>query len=164
MSGHSDNEFSIDYDPKSRLSTLSFNAKGIKRRFTGTEEECHEALEALQKGDVVAEQPSGGIKLDQGKPGMYLVPYTAVAEIAKVLDFGAKKYAPGNWAKGIAYSRLISAAERHLGAFKDGEDKDPESSLSHVAHLGCCVLFLMWMVLRRPDLDDRWSKEIECKK
>lgn len=133
--------------------------------YRGTEAECLNYQEACLKKMKQGEEPEvGGLKLDQGKPGMYLLPYAALAEIAKVLDFGAKKYAPGNWAKGINYSRLISAAERHLGAFKDGEDKDPESGLSHIAHLGCCVLFLMWMVLKRPDLDDRWSKELEKEK
>ena len=34
----------------------------------------------------------------------------------RVLEFGAAKYAPRNWEQGIAYSRLFSAAMRHLNA------------------------------------------------
>jgi hypothetical protein len=91
---------------------------------------------------------------------MDLVPYESVAQIAEVLGFGAQKYDAHNWRKGIAMSRLIAAAERHIGQFKDGEDRDPESGLSHLAHAGCCVLFALWMYTNRPDLDDRWKPEV----
>lgn len=102
---------------------------------------------------------SGGNKFDGGKPGMDLVPYDAVVEIAKVLDFGAQKYSPGNWAKGIQTSRLIAALERHIGEFKEGRDIDSESNLSHLAHAGCNILFLIWMMKHRPELDTRWILE-----
>jgi hypothetical protein len=96
-----------------------------------------------------------GEKHDAGKPGMHLLDRHALEEIARVLDFGAQKYAAHNWRGGIAYSRLVAAALRHLHAFNDGEDADPESGLSHLAHLGCCVMFLLNMQKTRPDLDDR---------
>ena len=96
-------------------------------------------------------------KYDTEKVKMELLPSDALEEIAKVLTFGAKKYASWNWAKGLAYSRLTGAALRHLLAWKDGQDKDPETGLSHLAHLGCCVLFLLWMEKHRPDMDDRFK-------
>jgi hypothetical protein len=37
-----------------------------------------------------------------------------------------------------------------------GEDKDPESGLSHLAHLGCCVVFLIWHEKYKKELDDRF--------
>lgn len=96
-----------------------------------------------------------GTKHDQGKPRMELLPMYSLEEIAKVLNFGAQKYDPWNWSKGIAYGRLAGAALRHLAAWLRGKDKDPESGLSHLAHAGCCILFLIWMQEHRPDLDDR---------
>jgi len=98
-----------------------------------------------------------GTKFDQNKPRLELLPSDALIEIAKVLTFGAKKYSSENWRKGINYSRLMGAAMRHLLAWKDGEDKDPESGLTHLAHAGCCVLFLIWMEKNRQDLDDRFK-------
>lgn len=62
-----------------------------------------------------------------------------------------------NWRGGIAYSRLISAAYRHLGAINRGEDIDPESGLPHVYHLACNVMFLSWMMENKPELDDRFK-------
>lgn len=97
----------------------------------------------------------GGLKLDGGKPPMSLLDRHALEQIAMVLRFGAIKYERENWRKGIHYTRLIDAALRHIFAFADGEDRDPESNLSHIAHAGCCILFLLRMIRDRQDLDDR---------
>lgn len=100
----------------------------------------------------------GGVKFDQDKPRMDLLDTGFLEDVASVLGFGAKKYAAHNWRNGISYSRLIGAAMRHLGAINRGEDLDPESGLPHTAHLGCCIMFLNWMMKERTDLDDRWKK------
>jgi hypothetical protein len=103
---------------------------------------------------------SGGVKYDKEKAPMHLLAWEALEQIAKVMGFGATKYAPGNWAKGITQSRLISAALRHVYQYNSGEDKDPESGLSHLAHAACCINMAIWNEMKRPDLDDRWIKEI----
>jgi hypothetical protein len=89
---------------------------------------------------------------------MSLLDRSALEEIAQVLAFGASKYGPDNWRGGIKHRRLIDAALRHLLAISDGEDVDPESGLPHAAHLGCCVMFLLWMQKNRSDLDDRFKQ------
>ncbi|GEM_PF-2681872 len=102
----------------------------------------------------------GGLKYDSEKPPISLVPSEAIVEIAKVLGFGARKYAAHNWRKGILYSRLISAAQRHLLDFNSGKDKDEESGLSHIAHALCCLVFIStFETENRSDLDDRYKKE-----
>ena len=101
---------------------------------------------------------SVAIKHDEEKPPMYLLPSESLEEIAKVLAFGAKKYSAHNWRKGMGWSRLLSAALRHLFAFVRGEDKDPETGLSHLAHAGCCVLFLLWYEQKRKEFDDRYKE------
>lgn len=98
-----------------------------------------------------------GKKLDSEKPRADLLPTAPLLAIAQVLGFGAKKYDAHNWRGGIEYSRLIGAALRHLLAYNDGEDKDPESGLSHLAHLGCCVLFLLEQEAKGTGLDDRYK-------
>jgi len=85
-----------------------------------------------------------------------LDPY-ALAQLAEVLTFGAQKYEAHNWRKGIAYSRLTAAALRHITAFMNGEDRDPETGLPHPAHAMCCMMFLIWMMEQRDDMDDRWK-------
>lgn len=98
-----------------------------------------------------------GVKHDAGKAPLSLMDRYAMEQIGAVLAFGAQKYAAHNWRGGIAYSRLLDAALRHLYAFADGEDLDKESGLPHVAHAGCCIVFLLGMMRHRPDLDDRWT-------
>jgi hypothetical protein len=104
---------------------------------------------------------SQGTKHDQGKPRLELIPSIALFESGKVLAFGANKYSPWNWSKGIVFSRLIGACYRHLAAYNSGEDVDPESGLSHIAHSLCCLYFLVWMAENRPDMDDRIGRGSE---
>lgn len=99
------------------------------------------------------------LKFDSEKAGMDLLPVGAKKAIAEVFDFGAKKYARHNWRNGFNYSRLIAAAERHLDAFNDGEDLDPESGKSHLAHLGCCVMMLLESTIKGYGTDDRYKSE-----
>jgi hypothetical protein len=98
-----------------------------------------------------------GRKDDGGKVNLSLLPFESLIEIGKVLDFGAKKYAAHNWRGGMKWSRLLSAMLRHTFAFIRGEDKDPETGLSHMAHAGCCVLFLLSYVLTANGEDDRFK-------
>lgn len=97
-----------------------------------------------------------GLKYDNDKPPMALLDPNYLEGVAKVLGFGASKYAAHNWRNGIDVSRLVSAAYRHLGAINNGEDIDSESLLPHIYHLGCCTMFLAEM-LKRPKHDDRYK-------
>lgn len=101
---------------------------------------------------------SGGNKLDAGKPPMGLLDSLWLTLVAKVLGFGAKKYAAHNWRKGIELSRIYDGVQRHLTAWNDGEDLDPESGLPHLAHASCGMMFLTKLSTTRPDLDDRYHK------
>ena len=85
---------------------------------------------------------------------MDLLPSEALEEIAKVLGFGAKKYAPNNWRKGFAWSRLLAACFRHLFAYSRGERVDAESGLSHLAHAGAMLLFLLTHEVKGYGEDD----------
>lgn len=99
------------------------------------------------------------LKYDEDKVPLELLAPTALTEIAKVLQFGAKKYSAHNWRKGMKWSRLLGASLRHLFAYIRGEDKDPETGLSHLAHLGCCVMFLLEYQLLGLGTDDRYGSQ-----
>ena len=79
--------------------------------------------------------------------------------IGRVLGMGAAKYDRFNWRSGIVYSRLLSAALRHIFAYLGGEDTDPESGLSHIHHAATNLVFLGQFIEEgRVDLDDRYKK------
>lgn len=86
------------------------------------------------------------MKFDTNKLDWSLIPLDSLEEILKVLEFGKLKYDSWNWADagGFKYTRVTNAMQRHLYAFLRGEDNDPETGLSHIAHLGCNVLFLLY--------------------
>ncbi len=96
-----------------------------------------------------------GTKHDSGKIRFELIPPEALEALASVLTFGAKKYAPWNWAKGFDWSRLYGAAQRHLNAWWSGEQKDPETGYSHLWHGLCCVAFLVVHEMKGLGKDDR---------
>lgn len=82
-------------------------------------------------------------KFDANKNRLELLPVTGLEQIGLAMTFGAKKYADNNWAQGFKWSRLSGSALRHIFAWLRGEDTDPESSLSHLAHAGACILMLL---------------------
>lgn len=96
-----------------------------------------------------------GRKDDGSKAPWHLLPYDALDEIVEVLRYGAEKYAPRNWEKGMAWSRPFAALQRHMTAWWMGEDRDPETGYSHLAHAGCCILFLIAYEKRGAGEDDR---------
>lgn len=97
------------------------------------------------------------VKYDEGKLLWHLLPLWATRAVIQVLMHGAAKYREWNWAEGGDYSRLYNAAMRHLTAWWDGEDLDPDSGLNHLGHAACCVLFLLELQLRDIPEDNRFS-------
>jgi len=98
-----------------------------------------------------------GAKWDDGKVDWSYLPSGPVGEILKIYAGGAKKYGRGNYLKGIHYSRVFSAAMRHLWAWWRGEELDQESGLSHLAHAAWNVITLLEYTqgIKYQDFDDR---------
>jgi hypothetical protein len=110
--------------------------------------------------EEVTPKPQGtALKYDSYKAPMSLLSSEALHQTAMVLAFGKDKYAAHNWRGGFEWSRPLSAALRHILAFQDGEDRDPESGLSHLAHAMCCIMFLLEFEKTHRELDDRWKPE-----
>ncbi len=101
---------------------------------------------------------TGGVKNDVDKPDMSLLPRGPLEREAQVLMHGARKYGRNNWRSGFDHTRLIAAALRHLLAYADGEDLDPETGLCHIDHASCMIHFLSELRFTHPELDDRGLK------
>jgi Domain of unknown function (DUF5664) len=84
------------------------------------------------------------------------------AACAHVFDYGRKKYAEWNWAKGMAWSIPIACAARHMVfGIALGEELDPESGLPHRGHVLCNLVMLLVYLRTFPEGDDRpvqWLK------
>jgi hypothetical protein len=99
------------------------------------------------------------------------VPAPYVAELGLAMLEGARKYGRHNYrAIGVRASVYYDAAMRHLTAWWEGEDIDPESGLSHLTKAGACLAVLRdsmrqgnWTDDRPPKTPAGWTKELNTK-
>ena len=65
-----------------------------------------------------------------------LVPFQEMTEAyVRVAEFGAKKYEPWNWSKGLSRVQILGSLLRHTFAYLRGEETDKDSGLSHTDHI-----------------------------
>lgn len=64
-----------------------------------------------------------------------LMPIEGVEAYCEVAEFGAIKYKPWNWMKGLPRMQIAASLIRHLWAYMRGEDNDPESGKPHTSHI-----------------------------
>jgi hypothetical protein len=78
------------------------------------------------------------------KVPLHLWPETATVLGAMGLLDGMLKYGRTNWrAAGVRSSIYVDAAKRHLNAWFEGEDEDPDSGLPHLAHALATIAILV---------------------
>lgn len=77
------------------------------------------------------------------KAALHLVPPALQILAEPAMRLGAEKYGPYNWReKGVRLTVYLAAIDRHLAAFKDRQDKDPESGWSHLSHVAACLAII----------------------
>lgn len=88
-----------------------------------------------------------GKKNDKGKARWDLLDMQFIGEVVNVLKAGAEKYGANNWqAVEDAENRYFAALMRHIAAYRNGEDNDPEDGLPHLAHAACNLMFLQHFI------------------
>lgn len=107
-------------------------------------------------------QPAENPKTRAGaaKPALFsVIPTAALLHLGEVMKLGAKKYGPFNWRDTpVPIETYIDAAGRHLLSFQDGEDVDPESGMSHLAHIMACCAIIIDATENKMVQDDRPTK------
>lgn len=74
---------------------------------------------------------------------------------AKVLKYGLGKYAPWNWAKGMAWSIPLACAARHCEKLLNDEQLDAESGEDHEGHIAANIVMLLTFIRTFPEGNDR---------
>lgn len=82
------------------------------------------------------------LRYNEGKPKLGYIDLSLHEDMAKVLEFGAKKYSKNNWKKGLGVDNVLDSMLRHIAAIQKGEINDFESGLPHHAHIQCNAMFL----------------------
>lgn len=93
---------------------------------------------------------------DPNKPQLTQVWPDFIAGVARILMHGAKKYARGNWQRGMSYNEVLDAAKRHIAAIERGEEIDTDSGLPHLHHATCSLMFLDYY--QRSDRKDEYAR------
>lgn len=105
------------------------------------------------------------------KAPLSTVPTPVLLEIGLAMLEGARKYGRHNWRiAGVRASVYYDASFRHLSAFWEGEDIDPDSGLSHVTKAIAGLMVLRdsmikgnWVDDRPPAVEGDWIKELNKK-
>lgn len=94
--------------------------------------------------------------LGSTKPGLSTIPCAPLYEVAAALLTGAMKYGKHNWrAVPVRASVYYDASLRHIMAWWEGQDNDPESGLPHLAHAVAGLLLYRDASINNMVIDDR---------
>lgn len=118
----------------------------------GTEPVTLEQMrDAVQPGP-----PAGMLRYNTGKGRGTLIPASFTRYTTAVLEYGAVKYSANNWRQGGSWTSAVDSLLRHLDAFREGEDLDPESGLPHLSHMAFNVMILIEFYDKGMGTDDRF--------
>ena len=130
-----------------------------------TPQQWDAAWKAAQSGAPVrvSEAPVAPVTLANPKQAygdlkvpLQLVPSVATAYMAMGLKEGARKYGPFNWREtNVEAMTYVGATLRHIAAFVDGEDIDPESGNPHLAHAMASLAILVDALEADKVIDNR---------
>lgn len=118
-----------------------------------------ESLRGIKDSGERTQFESGAVRdMHEGKGRMDLLPVTAIIELSKHCEAGAKKYGERNVDKGIPQHSFIDSGLRHLFKYLRG-DKDEN-------HLVAAFWNIAWAVeqdVNKPELNDlpwRYDEEV----
>lgn len=125
--------------------------------FPAEEAKCDAFVAKLQQSVSSKEKLSNpkdslGIK----KVPLHCVPCGPLFELGLAMLEGARKYGSHNYrVVGVRASVYYDAAMRHLAAYWEGEDIDPDSGLPHIIKAMACLTVLRDSQLMKNCEDDR---------
>ncbi len=94
------------------------------------------------------------IKFDEGKPCISDIPQLTLMSVAKVFNYGAKKYSKFNYSAGTQWLRYYDATQRHLNSWMVGDNID-ESTCHHLDHAIASLMMLRENIHLNKGTDDR---------
>lgn len=104
---------------------------------------------------------TGAMREALGVPYFRQVPLEAIAAGATALEYGAIKYAPRNWEKGLPWQQMIDSLKRHIDDFERGRDYDDGedgSNLHQICMIMASAMMLSASVMRNIGEDNRLPK------
>lgn len=137
-------------EPGPTDSTYEVQVAGCEQLYNGKPVNLHK-----RAPDPFTIEDGPALKYDAGKPRYDLIPAYALLELAKVYEFGVRKYSDRNWEKGLNFGQVFRSIMSHSWAFWRGEEFDEESRLHHMAHAAWNCLALLEYCCTGKGTDDR---------
>jgi hypothetical protein len=107
---------------------------------TQNPENAPQSLQDKPQGAIVnPKELAGSLKA----PIWQVLPRWVILLVGRVMQVGAAKYGAFNYRSSNVWAMTyVDAIERHMQLWQDGEDDDPETGVSHLAHVmaGCAIL------------------------
>lgn len=95
------------------------------------------------------------------KAPLHCVPCGPLMELGLAMMEGGRKYGTHNYRRvGVRASVYYDALMRHVMAWWEGEDIDPDSGLSHLIKAMACIVVLRDSMLKENWIDDRPIKNL----
>lgn len=123
-----------------------------------TYEAVSEELQQLARETLRSESKDTNPKDAVGikKVPLSTVPAPVMAEVGLAMLEGARKYGRHNYrSAGVRASVYYDALLRHVMAWWEGEDNDPDSGLSHIVKAIACLVVLRDSMIQGNWIDDR---------
>lgn len=130
------------------LTNVEREGVGLPPVLTVQEAQAYVAAVAAKNDAALDRRPAGldgsgqenpKARYGRSKPQLGLLPAAALIEMAGAMELGAIKYGAANWREDPVESMTYAhAGLRHVLSWIDGEDIDPESGCSHLAHAMAC--------------------------
>lgn len=118
----------------------------IDDKFHGARISPHEIPAEEQRKPRAVGLPDDNPKTTIGvtKPSTDGIPPVAILHLGQAMADGVRKYGKFNWReKRVSVSVYTNAIDRHLLAYRDGEDVARDSGHHHLAHvMSCCAILL----------------------
>jgi hypothetical protein len=112
------------------------------------------AADVPQAYGAKATNPKDAIAGDKVPLG--LCPDTLIVAVAMAFVEGGLKYGKSNWTiAGAKASVYMDALDRHVKAWKGGEELDPDTGLPHLWKAAACLAILIDCTVRGNLVDDR---------
>lgn len=81
------------------------------------------------------QEKSVALRYNAGKLQWHLVDFDSLKPLVEVLMYGAQKYSPDNWKKGMDLNVILDCLQRHTVELMQGRPIDQESGKPHIGHV-----------------------------
>ena len=107
------------------------------------------------EGGVLYAVKDAANRFNKGKLEWHLLPLMCLVDCVRVFTYGRDKYSEWDWIKGASWIVQYDCLMRHMQAWYEREDDDPESALPHLGHAMCNLVMLSFYTKFFKDRDDR---------